>query len=229
MTAESEVLWRDRRIDGVILDLDGTLTNSIDIYFRVFQETGRQFGLIFDRESVLEPLAEGKSLWDLINSDNPEDPEDKVGQFKREVRTRVPMALDQVRPLTGVDEVLDALTARGVKLGVVTDAIAPALEVLDTYSLSDYFSAMISLDDGLPRKPEPYGIIRCLKQMGVRPFNAVTVGDALLDVWAGQRAGTLTVGVLTGLASRRQLMEESPTAVVECVTDIMSLWGLDRQ
>lgn len=227
MTAESDLYWRGRRIDGVILDLDGTLTDSIDVYFRAFQETGREFGITFDRESVLRPLAEGEAPWNRAVLDDPTDAEEKMRQFKREARKRFTRTLDQVRPLHGVDGVLAALTARGLKLGVVTDSPAVSFKVLDDYSLSHYFSAMISQNDGVPRKPEPDGIILCLQAMGVSPSNAVTVGDSLLDIWAGRRAGTLTVGVLTGLATRSQFMKADPTAVVERVTDVLSLWGLD--
>ncbi len=224
MTTESDLNWRDRRIDGVILDLDGTLTNSIDLYFEVFQETGLQFGLMFEREEVLAPLAEGKPPWEQTFPQDIEDRQAKIRQFKAAAGKGFVKAFKEVRPYTGVDEMLAVLRNRGLKLGVVTDSNAEALKVLDDYSLADYFAAMVCQDDGVPRKPDPYGIIRCLKKMGVRPFNAVTVGDALLDVWAGQRAGTLTVGVLTGLATQWQFLEERATAIVDRVTDVLSLW-----
>lgn len=227
VTTESNLDWRDRRIEGIVLDLDGTLTNSIELYFKAFQETGLQFGLTFEREAVLEPLAEGKAPWDRAFPEDLPDRDEKIREFRAASRKGFIKAFKQVRPFAGVDAMLATLTERGLKLGLVTDSTVEALKVLDDHLLAHYFSVMVSQNDGVPRKPEPYGVIRCLKKMGVRPFNAVTVGDALLDIWAGQRAGTLTVGVLTGLATRRQFQEENTTAIVDQVTDILSLWDFD--
>jgi phosphoglycolate phosphatase-like HAD superfamily hydrolase len=89
-----------------------------------------------------------------------------------------------------------------------------------------YFSGIITRDDGFPRKPAPEGLLQCVKAMGVPPEHAVIVGDTLLDVRAGKMAGTLTVGVLTGLAGRELLEAQNPTAVVDDAHAFLALLNM---
>jgi 4-nitrophenyl phosphatase len=52
-------------------------------------------------------------------------------------------------------------------------------------------------------KPEPVSLLEALDRMGVAPADGVMVGDRLdTDIVAGQRAGMLTVLVLTGVSTR---------------------------
>jgi HAD superfamily hydrolase (TIGR01509 family) len=125
-----------------------------------------------------------------------------------------------------VEQVLAELHSRGLKIGLVTDSPATSLDPLQSEEIIQYFSAMVTIDDGIPKKPEPDGLIECLCRMDTRAENAVFVGDALIDIRAGKKAGTLTIGVLTGLANRRQFESECPTALVEDVTQVPTVLNL---
>jgi phosphoglycolate phosphatase-like HAD superfamily hydrolase len=48
-----------------------------------------------------------------------------------------------------------------------------------------------------------------------------------MDIRAGKAAGTLTVGVLSGLASRRQLEAEAPNALLEDITGLLTLMDVE--
>lgn len=55
-------------------------------------------------------------------------------------------------------------------------------------------------------KPEPVMLLMALERMGVAPHDAVMVGDRLdTDILAGQRAGMLTLLVLTGVSTREEI------------------------
>ena len=62
--------------------------------------------------------------------------------------------------------------------------------------------------------------------MEIYPSDALNIGDSPLDIRAGKVAGTLTVGVLTGIGNRAQLEAEEPTAILERVTELLSLLEL---
>jgi HAD superfamily hydrolase (TIGR01549 family) len=218
-----EMDWHGRRLKGVVFDLDGTLTDSIEIYYQVFEETCTSFGIRVTREDVLAPLAEGIEFWDQVLPMDVPDRDEKIRQCRKHSAQGFRDALDVVRPVPGVQEVLEALDVRGVRIGLVTDSREASLRPLHSHSLMRYFTATITRDDGFPRKPEPEGIIECLRRMGISPINALMVGDSLLDIRAGKGAGTLTIGVLSGLASRRQFRAEEPTALVEDVTEVLSV------
>ncbi len=223
MPASADLHWKGTVLKGIVFDLDGTLTDSNEVYYRLFRDATADAGIPVRREDVWEPLAEGLDLWDhAIPIDIP-DRHKRIEQIKRTLAPVFREALRHVQPLPGVGEVLKALQERKLKLGLVTDSGRYALRPLEDRSLAHYFESIVTRDDGLPRKPQPDGILECLRTMDIDPGNAIIVGDSLLDIRAGRAAGTLTVGVLTGLASRRQLEAEAPTALVEDLTGLLTI------
>lgn len=226
MNSDSGILWCERTVKGVVFDLDGTLTNSIQIYHEVFCEIAARLGIRMTRDELFTPLAEGMNPWRRAFPKEMPNREEKIREFKRVAHPSFAEALKQVRPYPGVDRVLSELHSRGLKIGLVTDSSKASLEPLRSGALTHYFSAMVTIDDGVPKKPEPDGLIECLHRMDIPAENAVFVGDALIDVRAGKEAGTLTIGVLTGLANRRQFEAESPTALVDDVTQVPAVLNL---
>ncbi len=103
-------------------------------------------------------------------------------------------------------DLLSALRGRGIKLGVATnDAEMPALAHLRTAGVVDLFDFVAGSDSGYGAKPEPGQLLGFCKAVGVEPRNTLMVGDSLHDLMAGRSAGMRTIGVLTGLATDRDL------------------------
>jgi phosphoglycolate phosphatase-like HAD superfamily hydrolase len=44
-----------------------------------------------------------------------------------------------------------------------------------------------------------------------------------LDIRAGKAAGTLTIGVLSGIGNQVQLEAEAPTAIIKDISQLLSL------
>jgi phosphoglycolate phosphatase-like HAD superfamily hydrolase len=86
--------------------------------------------------------------------------------------------------------------------------------------------AIITREDGFLLKPSPDAILECLRRMDVSADHAITVGDSPLDIRAGKTAGSLTIGVLSGIGSQAQLEAEAPTAIVKHVSQLLSLLNL---
>ncbi len=88
----------------------------------------------------------------------------------------------------GVREVLDALLAQGVRMGVCTNKPKqPAMHVLDGLDLSKYFDVVVGGDSFEKRKPDPLPL---LETIGETPLQDVLyVGDSEVDAETAQRAG----------------------------------------
>jgi HAD superfamily hydrolase (TIGR01509 family) len=93
---------------------------------------------------------------------------------------------------------LDALAARGARLGVLTrNTRSTALRTLRAAGLGDRFAdADVLGRDEAPAKPAPGGVLALLAAWGLRPDQGVMVGDYLFDARAGRAAGAATVLVL---------------------------------
>jgi HAD superfamily hydrolase (TIGR01509 family) len=221
-----DVCWLGKRIDGIVFDVDGTLTDSIEAYYEVFLEATSRFDIPIKREDVLEPMSTGSLIWERAIPKDIADRDEKIKQVSNVISEIFPKAFEHVRPFPKVESVLKALKKRAVKIGAVTSSWGSVLRPLYSHSLAHYLDVVITRDDGYPVKPAPDGILESLNRMEVDPGHALTIGDTLMDIRAGRAAGTLTIGVLSGIGSRAQLEAEGPTAVIENVAELLSLLNL---
>jgi len=221
------ISWSGKRIEGIVFDVDGTLTNSIEAYYEVFREVTSRFGIQIRKEDVLEPMATGALIWDRIIPKDLPDRDKKIRQFMDVIPQVYQEVFEQVHPFTGLESVLKGLEERAVRLGALTSARAVAVRPLYHHALSHYFKVIMTHEDGFPQKPAPHGILECLRRMEIHPSHAMVVGDSALDIRAGKAAGTLTVGVLSGIGSPDQLEAEAPTAIINHVTKLLSLLNLE--
>jgi len=219
----SGISWSGRKIEGIVFDVDGTLTDSIEAYFEVFREVAAQFGFQIKKEEVLEPMATGSLIWDRIIPRDFPDRDEKIKQFMSVIAQVYQEVFQHVRPFAGLELVLKGLEERGVRLGALTSSRAVAVRPLYHHALSQYFVTIMTREDGFPLKPAPDGILECLKRMNVHATYAIVIGDTPLDIRAGKAAGTLTIGVLSGIGTQMQLEAEAPTAIIKDVSQLLSL------
>jgi len=144
-------------------------------------------------------------------------------------RDRPPVAL------SGVEDALRALRARGVAVALTTgfsSDVASAL--LDSLGWtigsrpSDLIDAVVTTSDVPAGRPAPYLIHHAMERLGVQDVRAVlAAGDTLVDVRAARNAGVIAVGVLTGKLSRAELEAEPHDYVLESVVDVLALPEFD--
>jgi beta-phosphoglucomutase-like phosphatase (HAD superfamily) len=217
------ISWSGRRIDGIVFDVDGTLTNSIEAYYEVFREVAARFGIQIRKEEILEPMATGSLIWDRIMPEDFPDRDEKIKQFMNVIPQVYQEVFQHVHPFVGLESVLKGLEERRVKIGALTSSRAVAVRPLYQHSLSQYFIAIMTREDGFPLKPAPDGIVECLRRMSVHATHAIVIGDTPLDIRAGKGAGTLTIGVLSGIGTQVQLEAEAPTAIIKDISQLLSL------
>jgi phosphoglycolate phosphatase/pyrophosphatase PpaX len=219
------IVWSGRRVEGIVFDVDGTLTDSIEAYYEGFRRVMAKIGIHIKREDILEPMATGSLIWDRVIPENTAEREEKIRQCMELIPQIYREVFKSVQPFPGLESVLTRLEEKGVCLGVLTASRSIAVQPL--HSLIRYFRVIMTREEGFPNKPAPDGILECLKRMEILPSQAITIGDTPLDIRAGKAAGTLTVGVLSGIGSRPQLQAEEPTAIIENVSNLWSLFDLE--
>ncbi len=106
----------------------------------------------------------------------------------------------KVRPYPESIEVLDAVKAKGVTMGAVTNGISSDIpRLVDKPGLSGYFKATVSADMAGRRKPNPRIFLHAAKALGLPPSDVVFVGDDPdLDYRASESVGMLPVLVNRG-------------------------------
>jgi phosphoglycolate phosphatase len=227
MMSKSGVQWFGKKIEGIVFDIDGTLTDSIEAYYQIFREAAARVGVKVNREEVLEPMATGSHIWDRAIPMDVSDRASRIQQCMELVPRIFSDVMQRVELFPGVDRILRTLQENGISVGGVTSSWAIALRPIDVAVLRHFFKAIITREDGFRPKPAPDGILECLRRMDVEPDSALAVGDSPLDIRAGKSGGILTIGVLSGIGNRVQLEAEGPAAILNDAVEILSLLGLE--
>jgi phosphoglycolate phosphatase-like HAD superfamily hydrolase len=189
------------RVRGVIFDMDGTLADSVDHYYRMACEVVEAANAPpISRERVYELMGSGAP--DLLRRLLPPDFPDSEATLARIVRERFPAwmrAGERIEPLPGCVDLLHQLHARGHELGIATSS-GRALPYLDRWGVRPLFHAIVGREDVRRRKPH-----------------------SPIDIEAGRAAGLFTVGVLTGTSSRERLTSVSPGHILESAPELLRL------
>jgi phosphoglycolate phosphatase len=213
------------KVKAFVFDFDGTLAVlNIDFSFmkeRVF-ELIKRFGV--NGESVkerylLEIIDEVYSL--LLRKKSP-----GAARFYQEAHLilhEVEMkAADKGKLIPGAEGALRTVKANGMKLGIVTRNCEEAVRKVFP-EIDEFCDVFISRDSIVKVKPHPEHLAAALKALGIPAEEAVMIGDHVIDIQAGKRAGMKTIGVLTGTTRKEEFEQAGANYVLVDVSEICDL------
>ena len=182
---------QERVVKAVLFDLDGVLVDSIGVWYSVFNYTLRYFGIkpLTRREFAKDfgsPIEHDIKRY--FNGKTVEEIEQIYNRQFEKRKNLVKLSPESI-------EVLEKLKRKKVKLGLISNSTRfIVLATLNQFKLKKYFSAIVSMDDVKRRKPAPDMVIKACKILKTKPKNTMLVGDSKNDIFAGKRAGCITVG-----------------------------------
>ena len=120
----------------------------------------------------------------------------------------------------GMRELLDALEADGIALGVATGKGRRGLNMtLDQHGLLGRFVTLQTVDDA-PGKPHPEMLRRAMAEAGAGPATTAMIGDTTYDILMARNAGTAAIGVAWGYHPPAELHAAGAHAVVETAHEV---------
>jgi phosphoglycolate phosphatase-like HAD superfamily hydrolase len=129
-----------------------------------------------------------------------------------------------IRPFPGMKELVADLGANGVGQAIATSKRFKALEPqLEAFGWTGAFYPIVTPDRLRCPKPHPESLEVCLEAHGLRPGEALMIGDTLYDLDMANAAEVPCVGVTYGFASEAQLSSAKPLA---CAGDVDELRGI---
>ncbi|MGA2101305.1 MAG: HAD-IA family hydrolase [Candidatus Sulfotelmatobacter sp.] len=102
--------------------------------------------------------------------------------------------------------------------------VIPSRAIVEALGLGKFFTQVYGGNSFPTKKPDPEGARKLLEESGVRPENAVIVGDSHTDVETGRNAGLWTVGVTYGFAPHT-LADAAPDVVVDHPAELASVFS----
>ena len=218
-----------RKPQMILIDVDGTLVDSVpDLAFCV-DEMMRQLGMPERGEArVREWVGNGverlvrRALINQLDGEPDDELFHKAYPLYLELYSENTSKRSRLYP--GVVEGLDYLEASGYKLGCVTNKAACFTEpLLLDLGVHDRFSIIISGDTLAKKKPDPEPLLHAARFFGVMPEHAMMIGDSVSDVKAARAAGFQIVCMSYGYNHGVDIREAHPDAVIDSMAELRSL------
>ncbi len=217
-------------VHAVIFDMDGTLIDSIDIYFKIVEIALERLELPqVSRKQILDASETGDFNWELVLPDEVHHKKDEIiGEAWEIINEIAPqMFQDNLELIRGADNILQSISSGSPKIGMVTSTQRKYLKIkmlpLQLAGVEELFEVIITPDDVPNRKPDPDPLIECARRLDVNPNKCVYVGDTRTDIKAGKAAGMKTVAVLTGFDDYDMLANESPDAIIDSIRNLVEV------
>ena len=121
--------------------------------------------------------------------------------------------------------VLEALNARGYRLGVIANQILGTAERLKDHGILQFFDMIAASAELDAAKPDPAIFLWALQTAGCRPENAVMIGDRIdNDILPAQSLGMKTVRVLSGPSAAYHPQIEPADRTVSRLADLLYIF-----
>ncbi len=191
-------------INAVIFDLDGTITKPYFDFDAIREEMGldRNSGPVLEAMEKMT-LQERKKTEEILNY--------------HEQKAVIESELN-----VGAKETLSALSAAGIKIGVLTrNRRDNAFAIAHKHGLK--FDTVIGREDG-PVKPDAFGVLHLCRKFGVEPEETILVGDYLFDLLCAKAAGAVAV-LLTNHSKAEEFTEHADFCIenIGSILDIIEI------
>jgi phosphoglycolate phosphatase len=223
------VVFKNKKIvvDAVMFDLDGTLIDSVPLYYRIIDTSFDQTGLPpVSKEMLLEAMKDGEFNWDVLLPPVAKDEKEALIVSVRNVINDIslPIFQEENKLFPNAVEVLNQIDRAGLKMGLVTSALKITMDLkikpLQDAKVLELFQVVMDGDDVEKKKPHAEPLVTCSRRLGVSPDRCVYVGDTRVDIMAGKAAGVKTISVLSGFDSYETLKNEKPDAIIDSIEQL---------
>lgn len=206
----------------IILDFDGTLGNTTNVIIRTMHATIKDMGLPERTDAECATMI-GPRLIEippLLFPGLDVDCELYAETYRKNFKIFNTDGAVEVYP--NILETLKELKDRGYILTVASSrSKSTLLAYVKALGLDETVSYVIGAEDVKAGKPDPEAAIKILENFGMKPEEAIVVGDTVFDVQMGANAGTRTCAVTYGNGKRETLSEA--TWVIDDFSELLDI------
>lgn len=213
-----------RSADAVLLDLDGTLLDTIPDLAHAANAMRADLGLPILPQSLIATYV-GRGVDNLIQRTLAEDldghpiPDALLARGRASFTPHYHQVNGRKSVLfEGVLPGLQRMQKMGLKLAVVTNKAKEfTLPLLERTGLAGFMQAVVCGDTLTERKPHPAPMLHACAQLGADPSRTVVVGDSKHDAASGRAAGCRVLIVPYGYNEGQSVQTLEVDAIVETI------------
>ncbi|KGE19863.1 pyrophosphatase PpaX [Paenibacillus wynnii] len=208
-------------IECVLFDLDGTIVDTNELIINSFMHALKQNSLpLLSREQIIPHM--GTTLQQQMRAFSGLEDVSKLELSYREFNYEHHDAL--VRPFPQVNETMEELRRRGIKMGIVTTKIRPTtIKALEMFDLMQYMDTIVTVNDVTEPKPHPEPVLTAVHNLGVDLRKTLMVGDSAVDIQSAKSAGVVAAGVAWSLKGEEILRKYEPDYIIHDMAEILAI------
>jgi phosphoglycolate phosphatase len=208
---------------GIIFDLDGTLTDTIEDIADHMNTLLKEYGFGTYGANEYKQMV-GNGLRNLVLLSVPDgyrkDPlVDEMTEKLVTLYAADPVGKTSLYP--GMKELLSELQSREVPMSVLSNKSHEIVsKVADTLLKPWRFHSVRGSGPEFPRKPDPKSAFASAHTMGLSPEEILFVGDSGVDMQTGRNAGMTPLGVLWGFRDKKELEENGAAGTIRAPSEL---------
>lgn len=199
------------RIRALLFDVDGTISDTDDLWVsKVSQRLDplrvllpRQDSKSFARWLMMGLETPGNMVYSLLDRFNLDAP---VARLFDAMARRQKSNPKQFWIIPEMKETLQELQKKYPLAVVSARDENSTLAFLETFGLLELFTVVVTSQTCEHTKPFPQPVEWAAQKLGFLPQECLMIGDTVVDIHAGKKAGAQTVGVLCGFGVEKELL-----------------------
>lgn len=208
-------------IECVLFDLDGTIVNTNELIISSFMHALKENNLpALTREEIIPHM--GTTLQQQMSAFSGLQDTSVLELSYRSYNYAHHDEL--IRSFPHVNETMEGLLSRGIKLGIVTTKIRPTtLKALEMFDLLKYMETIVTVNDVSQAKPHPEPVLTAVANLGVDPARTLMVGDSAVDIQSAKAAGVHVAAVAWSLKGEEMLRKYNPDYIIHDMKDLYTI------
>lgn len=209
---------------AVLVDVDGTLIDTVDFHAESWVRAFRHFGIETRFEDVRHQIGKGSDL--LMPVFVPKEMLERQGKEMEEYRADLFLRdyVPRIKPFPGVRALFERCRAAGLEVVLASSGKEEEVERYKKIAgIADLIEDQTSSSEVERSKPYPDIFEAALAKCAPIPAEqALAVGDTPYDVEASGRAGIRCIGVLCGGFPEAELREAGAIAIYRDPADLLA-------
>ncbi len=217
------------RVQAICFDVDGTLSDTDDLWVGKFTKILSPFKLVIKQENlekigrwlVMTLETPGNLVYELMDRLHLDD--DVARLYSWIAHKNIGRRPKYFWLIPQVKEMLVELHLTYPLAVVSARDEAGTHAFINQFDLLPLFHTVVTSQTCVYTKPFPDPIQWAANKMGIAPENCLMVGDTTVDIRAGKAAGAQTIGVLCGFGTERELRRAGADHILQSTHELLTL------
>ncbi|MBC1905025.1 beta-phosphoglucomutase [Listeria booriae] len=189
------------KLEGIIFDLDGVITDTAEFHYLAWKKLADKFGIEIDRDfnETLKGVSRTDSLERILayggrSADFDAKEKAEMAEWKNDVYKEMIEAIQPSDILPGIESFLKELKEAGIRTAIAS-ASKNAEMILRSLEIRDQFDYVVDAAKITKSKPDPEVFLKALELLGLSADVCIGVEDAASGVDAIKDAKMRAVGI----------------------------------